>query len=308
MRTAFSLPLVLFLIAASLAQADSFGTGANLFNIEFVTIGDPGNVADTTGVPNPAGSVPHIYRIGKFEISEQMIDKANAAGGLDITKFTRSPNKPASDITWYEAAKFVNWLNTSTGNSPAYKFDGGGNFQLWTPSDAGYNASNLYRNSLARYFLPSADEWYKAAYFDASAGGYHGYPTGSSSVPDGIDSPGDIFFDAVFLDVVAKAQPNDITDVGVLSPYGTAGQGGNIWEWEETDLDLVNDSVSSPRGLRGGSWVTTSNFMSSSSRSSPPHADASIGFRVASVVPEPSSLLLGLIAFVSFATARRKSS
>ena len=43
-------------------------------------IGNPGNAADTTGNPNPAGSVPYTYRMGKFEISEQMIDKANAAG------------------------------------------------------------------------------------------------------------------------------------------------------------------------------------------------------------------------------------
>jgi hypothetical protein len=29
------------------------------------------NPADTTGSPNPAGSVPYSYRIGKHEISEQ---------------------------------------------------------------------------------------------------------------------------------------------------------------------------------------------------------------------------------------------
>ena len=61
-------------------RADTFGSGANTFDIEFVTIGNPGNAADTTGNPNPAGSVPYTYRMGKFEISEQMIDKANAAG------------------------------------------------------------------------------------------------------------------------------------------------------------------------------------------------------------------------------------
>ena len=36
------------------------------------------------------------------------------------------------------------------------------------------------------------------------------------------------------------ADPADVTIAGGLSPYGTIGQGGNVWEWEETDFDLVN--------------------------------------------------------------------
>jgi len=52
--------------------------------------------------------VPYSYRIGKYEISEQMIDKANALGGLGITKDSRGPDKPATNVTWFEAAKFVN--------------------------------------------------------------------------------------------------------------------------------------------------------------------------------------------------------
>ena len=56
-----------FFVAPSV-RADTFGSGANQFQIEFVTIGNPGNPADTTGDPNPAGSVPYEYRIGKYEI------------------------------------------------------------------------------------------------------------------------------------------------------------------------------------------------------------------------------------------------
>ena len=69
---------------ASAAQADTFGSGANTFDVEFVTIGNPGNAADTDdgaswqpGIQN-FGSVADTYRIGKYEISEDMIDKANA--------------------------------------------------------------------------------------------------------------------------------------------------------------------------------------------------------------------------------------
>jgi hypothetical protein len=140
------------LVLVDSASADIFGSGANTFDIEFVTIGNPGNLSDTTGSPNPAGSVQVTYRIGKFEISEQMIDKANALGTLGITKTTRGADKPATQVSWNEAARFVNWLNTSSGSAPAYKFavqpgEAGysptAHIELWTVSDAGYDSNNL---------------------------------------------------------------------------------------------------------------------------------------------------------------------
>jgi hypothetical protein len=298
-----TIPLILVALThlhAAALYADTFGSGDNTFDIAFVRIGNPGNAADTEGDPNPAGSVPYSYRIGKFEVSEQMIDKANALGGLGITKDSRGPNKPATSVTWFEAAKFVNWLNTSTGYTPAYKFDGNGDFQLWTPGDAGYNPNNLYRNRLARYVLPSADEWYKAAYYDPIAAVYYNYPTGSDSLPDGVDFVGDTIFDAVYSDGAFSTQPNDITDVGVLSPYGTAGQGGNVYEWEETDSDLVNDSTSSFRGARGGFYDSVYSNLLKSYRlyENYPFGDSLVlGVRVVSV-PEPSTLiLLGFAVF-----------
>ena len=39
------------------AGSISFGSGINQFNMEFVEIGNSGNADDTTGDPNPAGSV-----------------------------------------------------------------------------------------------------------------------------------------------------------------------------------------------------------------------------------------------------------
>ncbi len=284
--------------AAVTAHADTFGSGANTFEIEFVTIGDAGNLPDTTGAPNPAGAVAYDYRIGTYEISEAMIDAANAitelAGDpLDITHDVRGPNKPATSVSWFEAAEFVNWLNTSKGNTPAYKFDADGDFQLWEPSDTGYDPDNKFRNTQARYFLPSVDEWYKAAYYDPNASVYFNYPTGSDSVPDGIDFAGDTTFEAVFFDGGVNSQPNDITDVGVISPSGTAGQGGNVFEWMETEMDLENNSSSSARRILGGDWISNFPHLRALSRAS---RDATneislLGFRVASI-PEPSTLLL----------------
>ncbi len=303
-------------LSAGPTAADTFGSGANTFDIEFVAIGNPGNAADATGNPNPAGSVADPYRMGKFEISEQMIDKANALGGLGITKDTRGADKPATTVNWNEAARFVNWLNTSTGSTPAYKFalqpgDVGysatTNIELWTPGDAGYNPNNLYRNSLAKYFLPSVDEWYKAAYYDPTSGVYFNYPTGSDSVPTAVAS-GTADGTAVYGQSAATG-PADITMAGGLSPYGVMGLGGNVWEWEETAFNLMNNSSSSARGVRGGSWSSGGDSLPSSNQGfsdvAPGVETSFIGFRVASI-PEPSSLLLGAMAGVGFLLRRRR--
>ncbi len=201
-----------------------------------------------------------------------MIAKANALGGLGITlgDFSLSggngPNKPASGLNWFEAATFANWLNTSTGRTPAYKFVGGA-FELWQPGDAGYNPLNPSRNSLAKYFLPSLDEWYKAAYYDPTAGVYYDYATGSNSPP--VPFPGGIFpFTAVYLQPF-ESGPADIMSAGTLSPYGTMAQNGNVYEWQETG------ATATTRGLRGGSWFdrsTNANNLSSSLMDSFPAA------------------------------------
>jgi formylglycine-generating enzyme len=287
------------------ATADSFGSGANSFDVEFVTIGNPGNPPDAN--PNPAGAVPYSYRIGKYEISEQMVDKANALGGLGITKDARGPDKPATSVTWYEAARFVNWLNTSTGNAPAYKFDGAGAFQLWAPSDPGYDAANLYRNKRAMYFLPSLNEWHKAAYYDPAAGVYYDYPTGSDSVPDGIDFVGDPTFDAVFFDGASNLDPNSITDVGMLSPYGTRGQGGNVAEWDETAFDRVNNVAGEHRRASGGAWVSGPNVLAAWNTligDGPSFESSRIGFRVVSI-PEPPTLWLSAAMLITGSLRRR---
>ncbi len=323
MKHTLSLLTGLLLLAAvtptAHAASVTFGTGVNQFMMEFVPIGNPGNAADTTGLPNPAGSVGYAFQMGKFEVSEDMIDKANAEGGLGITKDTRGPDKPATTVNWFEAATFVNWLNTSQGFQAAYNFDGSGNFQFWSAAEAfdmssnsnpgSVSGPNLYRHKDAQYFLPSVDEWYKAAYYDGDNDVYYDYPTGSDSVPDGIDSAGDTTFDVVFFDGGSNPDPNDITDAGVLSPYGTMGQGGNVFEWEETALDLTNDGFLESRGLRGGAWDSSEANLRADVRStlSPSNEGDRGGFRVAAV-PEPSGALLGLVGLCGGLLRRRRRS
>jgi formylglycine-generating enzyme required for sulfatase activity len=198
----------------------------------------------------------------------------------------------------------VNWLNTSKGYAPAYKFavqPGGvgysanANALLWDPLDPGYNAANLYRNSLAKYFLPTTDEWYKAAYYDANSGVYYDYPTGSNAAPAGVGS-GTAAGTAVYTQPFGNG-PADVYLAGGLSPYGTMGQGGNVFELEETDFNLLNGPSSDARGLRGGYWSSGALNLVSTNRvsSAPTNQQNFIGFLVV-YIPEPSTVLLAALA------------
>ena len=65
---------------------------------------------------------------------------------------------------------------------------------------------------------------------------------------------------------------------------------GNVWEWNET---LIHGSN---RGTRGGGWATEGFGLAKTVRYpdvNPGREWDTIGFRVASVVPVPSALLLG---------------
>ena len=105
--------------------------------MDFVTIGNAGNADDDTG----HGGVGYNYRMGVNEVSRGMIDTYNSQSSpaltmSDMTSFGgNGVNRPATGISWNEAARFVNWLNTSKSFSAAYKFSTAGNnddIALWS--------------------------------------------------------------------------------------------------------------------------------------------------------------------------------
>ena len=298
------------------AHADGFGSGGNAFTIDFVNIGNAGNANDsgTTGLfSSPYGGVGYEFQMGTYEISEDMINKANTLGGLLISKCTRGVNQAATRVSWNEAARFVNWLNVSSGYAPAYNFavqPGGAGYTgnedlvLWTPSNGGYDASNRYRNSSARYVLPSEHEWYKAAYYSGSGALYFDYATGSDVIPTAVAS-GTTAGTAVYANVTSS--PAAVNNAGGLSAYGTMGQNGNVWEWAESAIDGINNSSSENRAVRVGDWINAESNLRSSFRVYFTPANSGnilFGFRVASV-PEPSCTVL-MISAGLLALARRR--
>ena len=125
----------------SLAVSCMSGVPARAITIDMVTVGDPGNTADTTGAPNPAGAVADSFQIMKYEwTNSQYIDFLNAVdasgtnpnsvyntsmgssarGGISFTSgaafgskyAARSDmgDKPVSFVSWFDAARVSNWL------------------------------------------------------------------------------------------------------------------------------------------------------------------------------------------------------
>ena len=102
-----------------------------------------------------------------------------------------------------------------------------------------------------------------------------------------------------------------VTQAGGESPYGTFGQGGNVWEWEESELTLPNNSPTDQRAIRGGYWgAVSSTLTASSGRAGFSPGDQSggapqingerVGFRVVRIVavPEPTQAAFFLVALV----------
>ena len=306
-------------VSFTTARADTFGSGGNAFTIDFVTIGNPGNANDsgTTGsFFSPYGGVGYTFRMGTYEISEDMIAKANTLGSLGITKENRAADKPATFVTWNEAARFVNWLNTSQSYAPAYKFtlqpgDGGyttaANIVLWQAGDPGYDASNPYRNSAAYYFLPSENEWYKAAFYSGSGSAYYDYAT-QQNAPTTPTAVGSGTADgSVVYGQLSVTGPANIDLAGGLSHYGTMGQNGNVWELQESAFTAPNDNPSEDRAVRGGDWLNSELSLRSSGRFfiDPSFENGSVGFRVASV-PEPSCAVLMIGSGLILLARRRR--
>ena len=274
--------------SASAQITENFIWPLNSFSMEFVRVGNPGNLPNTTwgtwrAIPFQiiqGGAVGYTYDIAKYEVSRIMVAKVNAESFAAINMQDLSGlggnglNRPATGLNWYDAAKFVNELNLAQGYRPAYKFRVGDAVPIlyqWELGDIGYNAANPLRNSTAKYAIASSDEWYKAAFYSPSKAAYNKYPQpddglGDPPPPTPID--GAVWGGAVY---GGQIGPADVNNAGVLSAYGTMGQGGNAYEWTESggrveggwwgsavgtfDLDLGHWEFESVSGVVVPKWV-----------------------------------------------------
>ena len=305
-----------------------------LVTIETVPVGNAGNAADSTGY----GSVAHNFNIGTYEVTiGQYTDflnsvaatdtyslyNASMATDLNVAGISRSGpsglytyavinnsgdsgNRPITFVSWFDAARFANWMNNGATNGAstetgAYTLDGA-------------MSGIITVNPGATWSLPSEDQWYKAAYYKGGGtnAGYWDYPTQSDTAPGNIvgGAANQANYNNGVYSVTQSASYvgtlNYLTDAGAFSnnasAYDTFDQGGNVWEW--------NDAViGSSRGLRGGSWDDFDGSLQSSLRFDLDPTDEYniLGFRVASV-PEPSTYGLLLMGAAALWWWRRRKS
>jgi sulfatase modifying factor 1 len=330
---------------------------AALITIETVTVGDAGNAADTTGF----GAVAYDFKIGKYEVTiGQYTAFLNAVAATDAYSLYNpsmatdlsiagiaqsggsgtysysvigSGNRPISYVSWFDAARFANWMNNGATTNASTET---GAYTL----NGATSGVEFIVNPEATWWIPSENQWYKAAYFSpdyvspydspnlggpAVPGGvgYYVYPTQSDTAPGntiggatnqanyrGISSVYSVTQSASF-----SSTQNYLTDAGAFSnsasAYGTFDQAGNVYEWNDAVID-------SARGLRGGGWegndtpVLRSSFRAGNV---PTDEDNSIGFRLAGAaatpIPEPGTwaamaVFAGGAAFAGWRRRRQK--
>jgi formylglycine-generating enzyme required for sulfatase activity len=315
------------LLAAALLASAVTVQAQNTITLDMVPVGDAGNVADpATGY----GAVSYNYNIGKYDVTLAQytaflnavaktdtygcynsfmgdggfypfgISQSGSSGNYSYSVTGSNPqaaNMPVYCETWGDAARFCNWLQNG---QPTSGTEGAG-----TTETGAYTLNGDVltltesRNAGAIYFIPSENEWYKAAYYvgGGTNAGYWTYPTQSNTAPGNTlalalsTSNEANYYNNGYTDPV-----NYLTPVGTFAdspgPYGTYDMGGDVFQWNEAIF-------SGPlRGMRGASWDDDPGPLTSSGSYAgyPASAEGAsiVGFRVASsvAVPEPATLTL----------------
>jgi sulfatase modifying factor 1 len=300
--------------------------------VDYATVGNPGNSANST---TGWGAVSDVFKISKYETTNaqyvEFLNKVDAAGtnpngvynaqlGTDAlggitfnagaasgSKYTvkagTAPsgvaytNMPVLFTTWFSAARFANWIqNGEQANSSSMET---GAYTLNNQTSGNAPA----RNPGATVFLPSRDEWYKAAFYNgAGAGSWNTWAGGSNT------QPGNTVTNVTLANVAnyggsATPSTNPIavgSYINTTSSYGVFDMLGNATEYTDTS------NSSAKVQLFSGSWgtllseATQWNVNSTAIFRSTATATPHIGFRVAAV-PEPATIALASVGIASLA-------
>jgi len=304
-------------------------------DLEFVTVGHPGNPNDTHASHADGsrpqftfhGGVDHVYEIGKYEVTNaQYVEFLNSVATDDPNSlyyermttylsggvirnglpgsyiYSAKPsyeNRPVNYVSWLDAARFANWMHNGqpTGpQGPATTEKGA--YDLTTQQYAVHDIQ-------AKYWLPTEDEWYKAAYYSLDDGdgdpGYWLYATQSDTLPteaivmaDGtVTNPGPGVANHNS-DGFGATRISSVGATGSPSFFGTFDQTGNVFEWTE--------AIPIASGVARGGAFDVGGFYIESTYRSPWGLSTELsisGFRLArAVVPEPHSVILVTTAVV----------
>jgi formylglycine-generating enzyme required for sulfatase activity len=270
-----------------------------------VPVGLPNNLGDQSS--RNRGSVAYRFQMGTYEVSNTEyaaflnavakndsfyrlystfmgtdanggIMRSGSNGSFVYSVKSGFGNKPVNFVSVYSAMRFCNWLHN--GAQPNGDTEEGAYRLL---GNATANIASVQRNTSARYFLPSVDEWHKAAFYDPSPAALPSASYWIYASKSRVPSSSQINY--------AGANYGSLTPVvtpGVASYFGTFGQSGNAAEWTE---DIYQDPVTRViyRVVAGGNWASPSNAVSSRGyvNTLPTGTVATGGFRVASITGMP---------------------
>ncbi len=324
-----------------------------LSGIDFVNITHPGNAPWAgDGTPDDQsigrGGVGYEYRIGKFEITTaQYVEFLNAAfdrapsdwiphlfapGGAGFAAVPTTPNSPGGRrwivpagkemnpvgaTDWRSAAIYANWLhNFKSSDRSAFlsgAYDVGTFGYITLPNGVLAFTDQAERSPGARYFIPTLDEWIKAAHYDpakpnpdGSTGGYWTYSNASDApyigAPPSQGGTANFGFDAGAFTIPLGAYTN------VRSPWGLYDVAGGSFEWTERILTDPVDGANW-RMFDGSSRTTALNLAFLDSvhywgAQRPNAAGTTSGFRIAAAIPSPATL--GVMAGWSLLMRRRR--
>lgn len=223
-----------------------------------------------------------------------------------------SSNFPITYVSWFNAARFANWMsngqpaglqNSATTENGAYNLNGATNHG----SAPARNTINPNTGSAPIFFIPTENEWYKAAYYDPSlnggSGGYYRYATRSDVTPGNVlpnsgfrssqpaNNQSNYIYGSSYLYCVTQNAAIDTTQyylnaVGAFSQtfsaYGAFDMNGNVWE-----LNSLTGATSPNVGIRGGAWTSLASYLASTYYlGTVPYSTASnVGFRLAAPSP-----------------------
>ena len=277
--------------------------------IDLTLIGDAGNAADSTGY----GSVGYDYYIGTYEVTvAQYTEFLNSAAASDLyglydermgtgpgyggsiitrtgsegsyvyTAVSGKEDQPVRYVDYYDSLRFCNWLNNGQGSGDTESGSYDLALGLW-----------VERGTNAAWVLPSQDEWYKAAYYDPVSDTYRSYPTASGAEPQ---EPTDetTLREVNFGDDPYWHGSTTFTSIGETTgrtAFGISDMGGNVTEWNES---LDNPVEGPSRITRGGNYANHASSLSSGTAGAylPTSSGDFLGFRVAYIIPEPSTVVL----------------
>jgi len=311
-------------VAVALAGVASQAVASPL---TFKEVGNPGNPAQTSGANTGLGSVASTFYMSSTETTvaqytsflnqaaktdpnglydSQMstigITRAGTSGNFVYTSSTSFNLRPVTFVSWFDSARYVNWLMTGTTTET-------GAYNLALSGSAAFQ-----RQPGATYFLPNANEWYKAAFYKP---GSTNYGTWAATVGSGTVTPAA----AVPVGTAPAANYNNVagsatTNVGAytttVSPYGMYDMLGNVTEWTDTAVSSSNVRVFSGAYTIGlasvGSWGADGALQSRLTT----NFNNNIAFRVGSTiapVPEPGTIALattGMVGMVGAGWLKRR--